>query len=100
MAFFGLFGKSKFESQFKMVVAAVNALEPEIKTLSDQGLKEESEKLRWQITEAIAKGVSDQEALDTVLPRAFALVREAARRTLRAIDGGKPKLRIIQNRRN
>jgi len=55
-------------------VAEINALEPEIKALSDEQLKEESLKLR----DRIAAG----ESLDDVLPRAFALARDAARRTL------------------
>ena len=55
-------------------VAATNALEPEIMVLDDAALTAESMKLK----ERIAQG----ENLDALLPRAFALAREAARRTL------------------
>ncbi len=77
----GLFGKSSIEKNFKSVVAQVNALELEIKALSDVDLKAESKKLQFLLAE-----VSDEkkkEKLDELLPRAFALVREAARRTLK-----------------
>jgi preprotein translocase subunit SecA len=80
MAILGLFGKSSVEKEFKPVIVAINALEPEIKALSDADLKAESKKLQFLLAE-----VSDdkkKEKLDELLPRAFALVREAARRTL------------------
>ncbi len=54
--------------------AAITALEPEVQQLSDEVLREESTKLKA----AVGSGTP----LDDVLPRAFALVREAARRTL------------------
>jgi preprotein translocase subunit SecA len=62
------------------LVAAVNAREDWAKALSDQGLKDETAKLR----ERARAG----EALDALLPECFALVREAARRALglRAFD--------------
>ncbi|MCR4328532.1 MAG: preprotein translocase subunit SecA [Patescibacteria group bacterium] len=52
----------------------IGALEPEIQQLSDEAIREESAKLK----ESVKNGIS----LDDILPRAFALVREAARRTL------------------
>jgi len=54
--------------------AAITALEPEVQQLSDEALREESAKLK-----AAAGGGTP---LDDMLPRAFALSREAARRTL------------------
>ena len=59
---------------FKERVLEINALEPEIRKLSNGELNVESGKLK----ERIKAG----EFLEEVLPRAFALVREAARRTL------------------
>ncbi len=56
-------------------IAAVNSLEEKIKGLSDEGLKEESLGLK--------KRAEEGENLDDLLPMAFALVREAGRRTLR-----------------
>src|SRR3989344_363296 len=65
----------------KEKVAEINTLEPEIQKLTDEELKAESGKLK----SLIANGLPDGEAgqlLDTILPRAFALARDAARRTL------------------
>ncbi|MBM3257145.1 MAG: preprotein translocase subunit SecA [Candidatus Liptonbacteria bacterium] len=55
-------------------VEGITALEPEIEKLSDEGLLKESQALK----EKVQGGTS----LDEALPRAFALAREAARRTL------------------
>jgi preprotein translocase subunit SecA len=55
-------------------VDAVNALEPSIKALSDDELKRQTELFRQRL----ATG----EKLDSLLPEAFATVREAAVRTL------------------
>lgn len=63
--------------------------EDELKELTNEGLKERSALLKQRVGDAIA-GKSGEELksaeekiLDEVLPEAFALVREAARRTLR-----------------
>ena len=56
------------------LVAAVNALEPGLKELSDEELSARTPVLRERI--------SDGASLDDVLPEAFALVREASCRTL------------------
>src|ERR1700759_1969902 len=55
-------------------VDAVNALEPEIQALSDEDLRGQTDRFR----ERLANG----EKLDSLLPEAFATVREAAIRTL------------------
>lgn len=55
-------------------VAEINALEAEIIALTDEQLKQESAKLKMS--------ASTGESLDAILPRAFALIREAAKRTL------------------
>ncbi len=55
-------------------VAEINAGEPEVEKRSDDELRAESTKLK----ERVAQG----ESLDDILPQAFALVREAAKRTL------------------
>lgn len=55
-------------------VARINALEPEISTLSDEALAAQTVKFR----ERLAAG----EALDKLLPEAFATVREASKRVL------------------
>ncbi|MCG8277736.1 preprotein translocase subunit SecA [Stenotrophomonas sp. NLF4-10] len=60
--------------QFNRIVARINALEPEIGKLSDDELKAKTPEFR----ERIAAG----EALDKVLPEAFAVCREASQRVL------------------
>ncbi|UWR11449.1 preprotein translocase subunit SecA [Sulfitobacter mediterraneus] len=62
------------------LVAKINAFEPEIEKLSDQGLIDKTADLRQRALNG--------ESLDDLLPEAFANCREAARRTLgiRAFD--------------
>jgi preprotein translocase subunit SecA len=60
--------------QYRRKVAAVNALEPQIKTLSDDELRARVQKIREQV----AAGAS----LDEVLVETFALVREGGVRAL------------------
>ncbi|HEY8309467.1 MAG TPA: hypothetical protein VIG47_02875, partial [Gemmatimonadaceae bacterium] len=56
------------------LVDDINALEPDFKALSDQGLADKTEELRNRYLEG--------EELDDLLPEAFANVREASLRTL------------------
>ena len=56
------------------LVEKINALEPEYEKLSDDGIKEK--------TEELATRAMGGEALDDLLPEAFANCREAARRAL------------------
>ncbi len=60
--------------KYAPVVAAINALEPEVSALSDEALRARTDEFR--------KRLKDGEALDDLLPEAFATVREAAKRTL------------------
>lgn len=64
----------------RKIVAEINALEEEFAAQTDEQIKEK--------TEALAARVMGGEALDAVLPEAFANCREAARRALglRAFD--------------
>lgn len=63
--------------------------ESEFTELTNEGLKERSALLKQKVQEAIAdkdgdvRKEAEQKILDEVLPEAFALVREAAKRTLR-----------------
>ena len=59
---------------YQKLVVATNALEAELKELSDEALKAKTPVLRER--------VGNGESLDAVLPEAFALVREASRRSL------------------
>lgn len=67
----GLFGKRDFAP----FVANVNALEQEVEKYSDEELKLKSAELKTRL----ANGESE----DLIVPMAFALVREASRRTLK-----------------
>lgn len=60
--------------QLNRIVAKINALEPEIEKLSDEQLQAKT----LEFKQRIAGG----EALDKVLPEAFAVCREAGRRVL------------------
>src|SRR5215216_2248650 len=55
-------------------VAEINTFEPAIKTLSDEQLKAKTVEFRTRL--------ANGEALDDLLPEAFAVVREAGRRVL------------------
>jgi preprotein translocase subunit SecA len=60
--------------QFNKNVASINALEPEMERLDDEGLKRKTQEFR----ERVAKG----ESLDALLVEAFAVCREGSRRSL------------------
>ncbi len=60
--------------QYAQAVRRINALEPEISALSDAALRAKTAEFKAR--------VGNGEALDDVLPEAFAVVREAGKRTL------------------
>jgi preprotein translocase subunit SecA len=59
---------------FQSKVAAINALEPQIQALSDEQLRAKTDEFKQR--------VANGESLDDLLDEAFAIVREAAKRTL------------------
>src|SRR5687767_8578032 len=61
--------------QYSHAVQAINALEPALEKLSDEALRAKTDELK--------KRHVDGAALDDLLPEAFAVVREASKRTLR-----------------
>ena len=71
-----LFGdnKMKFANSVKAVVVEVASYEDELKTLADAAFSEKTQNLKLRY--------KNGETLDQLLPEAFALVREASRRTL------------------
>jgi len=75
-AFTGLFGSrnQRLVKNYGRLVNQINALEPELEALDDAAVKARSEDLKRRVQ----AGTS----IDEVLPEAFALVRESARRTL------------------
>ena len=79
-----IFG-SKSEREIKQMqpmVDAINALEPEIQALSDDALKAKTAEFKGRIEKARSDGIEDKEILEELLPEAFAVAREAARRTV------------------
>jgi len=79
---FSLFSsKPRLLKEAEKVAVAVNELESEIQGLTDDQLKKESQYLKAQIS--VLEDEEKDSALDKNLIRAFALVREAAKRTLK-----------------
>ncbi|MCE7951126.1 MAG: preprotein translocase subunit SecA [Xanthomonadales bacterium PRO7] len=72
----GVFGSrnERLLRQMNKTVAKINALEPGLKSLSDDDLRAKTDEFR--------KRLADGAKLDSLLPEAFAVVREASRRVL------------------
>ncbi len=64
----------KYLKRLEPVIKEINDLEPQFKDFSNEELKEKTASFKERIQEG--------ETLDQILPEAFALVREAAKRTL------------------
>jgi preprotein translocase subunit SecA len=67
-------GESRKFKEFEKRVESINRIEPEMELLEDSELRAEADQLRER-----AQG---GESLDSLLPEAFALTREAARRSI------------------
>jgi preprotein translocase subunit SecA len=61
--------------QYRKTVIQINALEPKFEALRDEQFPEATQELKVR--------VAGGESLDNILPEAFALVREASRRTMK-----------------
>src|SRR5579863_4099435 len=83
---------TKHERDVKRIqplVAAVNALEPELKKLSDEEIAARTVQLKAEVQQRLVGAERDDpdyrkkldDALEPVVAQAFALVREAGRRT-------------------
>ncbi len=72
-----LFGSrnDRLLKQYRKTVARINAMEPEYEKLSDEALRGKTQEFK----ERVAKG----EALDALLPEAFAVVREGSKRVMK-----------------
>jgi preprotein translocase subunit SecA len=82
-----VFGSSnqRYVKSLQPTVVRINALEPEIKKLSDEDMRRRTEELKQFVAEAVADAKNpetrkqhEQDALNEILPEAFALVREAS----------------------
>jgi preprotein translocase subunit SecA len=75
--------------QYSRTVTRINALEPSIAKLGDAELRAKTGELKERFADAVAGTPEDRlaeverQALDALLPEAFAVVREAGKRTLR-----------------
>src|SRR5512147_1055027 len=93
-SFVKIFGgdpNKKIIEQLSGVVAEINALEPEFEALSDEALRAKTDEFRERIKSSIGnvEGLeekeqfqAEQDALEEILPEAFAAVREASKRTI------------------
>jgi len=72
--FFGN-ANDKYLKKIQGLVDKINSLEKELEKESDQQLKEKTKEFKRRLAEG-------KESLDDILPEAFAVVREAAKRTL------------------
>ncbi len=61
--------------QYRKVIVKINALEPSLELLSDEQLKSKTQELK----DRVAQG----ESLDSLLPEAFAVVREGSKRIMK-----------------
>jgi preprotein translocase subunit SecA len=82
-----VFGSSnqRYIKSLQPLVVRINALEPDVKKLSDDGMRRRTEELKQFVAEAVADAKNpetrkqhEQDALNEILPEAFALVREAS----------------------
>jgi len=93
-SFVKIFGgdpNKKIIEQLSGVVEEINSLEPEFEALSDEALRAKTDEFRERITSSMGnvEGLEvkeqfkvEQEALEEILPEAFAAVREASKRTI------------------
>ena len=88
---FGGDPNKKTIEQFRVVAEQVNALETQFEALSDEALRAKTDEFRARIAESVGnlEGLEEkeqfkayQDALDEILPEAFAAVREASKRTI------------------
>ncbi len=88
---FGGDPNKKTIEQFRAIAEQINALEPQFEALSDDALRAKSDEFRSRIAESVGNvdGLEEkqqfrawQDALEEILPEAFAAVREASKRTI------------------
>jgi preprotein translocase subunit SecA len=75
-------GEGKKVRALQAIVPDINALEPEMKALSDDALRGKTNEFRERIKQAVADGVSYEDAMNDMLVEAFAVVREGASRVI------------------
>jgi preprotein translocase subunit SecA len=85
MSLFSIFGdeSTKFIKKTEPMVAKINALEASISALKDEDFPKKTEEFKARLAEAGNDSENKKKVLDEILPEAFALVREAAKRNLK-----------------
>lgn len=73
---------SRLLKQYRRRVARINALEPQMEALSDDELRGKTREFQTRIQEEVAAGKPVNDALDAILPEAFAVCREGSKRIL------------------
>src|SRR6059036_787998 len=85
-----VFGSSneRFLKSIRPTIALINEFEPQVQKLTDEQMRERTAFFKAQIADAVKdarykddRRYREQEALNEILPEAFALVREASKRT-------------------
>ena len=85
-----VFGSSneRFLKSIRPTIALINEFEPQVEKLTDEQLRERTAFFKAQVADAVKdardkddRRYREQEALNEILPEAFALVREASKRT-------------------
>ncbi len=88
---FGGDPNKKVIEQLSDIVVEINSLEPQFEALSDDELRAKTDEFRARVAESVGNldGLTEeeqfkaeQEALEDILPEAFAVVREVSKRTL------------------
>src|SRR5512134_3450477 len=88
---FGGDPNKKTIEQFRSIAQQINALEPQFEALSDDALRAKTDEFRARIADSVGnvEGLEEkeqfkahQDALEEMLPEAFAVVREASKRTI------------------
>src|SRR3989304_4179741 len=81
-------GSEREIRRLEPIVQEINQLEPEMERLSAAALRAKTDEFRARIAAALdevaeePRKAAPQEALDELLPEAFAVVREASKRTI------------------
>src|SRR3954465_10829040 len=85
-----VFGSSneRFLKTVRPMIAQINEFEPAVKQLTDEQLREKTPEYKARIADAVKdardkddRKYKEQEVLNEILPEAFAVVREASKRT-------------------
>ena len=72
----------RFIKKIAPIITQINNMEGDIKNLSDDELRYETAKMKEIVSKTSSEGVNVNNVLDSLLPKAFAIVREGSKRVL------------------